>query len=219
MGDLHKYSGLRLEWASTSSSIRAHTPSGSPHKSSVSSTPSLSPAKSADTDDKETQVVLRLASTGCNAGDQDSILNEACIYSGPGLALQGTTLPRWGGLFVCETSDACTWASILEDVGACAPSRSEALPGFPFEEMYARDVLRKFESLHAAGIAHGDLERRHVRVGKGAARLDPEGMTFLPPGADLGLRLIDLDQASTAADDVEIERTAVRNWLGLSHTY
>lgn len=188
-------------------------------------TPSLSPSKSADSDDPvETHVVLRLASTRRFDDDDPEarIRNEAQIYTGPGLGLQGSTLPRWGGLFATAIRGATgqrSWASVLEDVGHSAPSTSEAEPGLPFQGRYVNEVLCKYNALHDSGIAHGDVERRHVRVGTGpAARLYSDPLGCLPPRADLGLRLIDFDMASTDPAEVRKERQSVRRWLGVRDT-
>lgn len=157
-----------------------------------------------------------MASDNDTVADQEAaIRNEASMYAGPACGLQGSILPRWGGLFYGTGSAAGSWASVLEDVGRAAPSRPDF--GCVFAEPYRRNVLKMYDVLHSAGIAHGHVEPRHVRVGTGAAaRNYPDALVCLPPEESLGLRLIDLDKASTDPQDVDRERSYVRHWLGLT---
>lgn len=142
-----------------------------------------------------------------------AILLERDLYCGRGRNLQGSVLPRWGGLFATKAGGGTAWVSVLEDVRDAVPTMPPHAG--PFEERYARDVLTKYDALHAAGIAHGDVEARHVRIGMGPAAHLGADSSLLPPGTDLGLRIIDLDRASTEPAAIELERRYVRRWLGL----
>lgn len=190
--------------------------------------PNQSPSKAGDpSSNAEARVVFKIAvpADGCldvNESEADldaAIMAEADIYAGHGRSLQGSVLPLWGGLFRAQGPSGSVWVAVLEDVGEALPTRSPDGHAIrPYELRYAQEVLKKFNALHAAGIAHGDVEARHVRVGNGlAARLGAD-TSLLPWGTDMGLRLIDLDRASTDPARIDLEREHIRAWLGVVHS-
>lgn len=145
------------------------------------------------------------------------LLNEAAIYESPaGQSLQAKVLPEWYGLFRSDLTNSrnTVWVSVLEDVGPAAGWQETSINSH-IPSMWVSDTLRKFNALHAAGIAHGDLDARHIRVGNGPARHDPDGGLSRPQADDLGLRVIDLDQAKVSPEAVADERLLVRRWLGV----
>ncbi|GMK57968.1 hypothetical protein CspeluHIS016_0408020 [Cutaneotrichosporon spelunceum] len=152
------------------------------------------------------------------------IQNETNIYSRAAeRGLQGSVLPKWYGLFRSDATGDTTgvWLSVLEDVGPTADAvaagetdvRLHPLARVP--AVWRRDVLDMYDTLHAAGIAHGDLAARHVRLGNGPARWDVDHGWSRKLGEELGLRLIDMDQGKVCAAAVAEERAAVRDWLGI----
>lgn len=145
-----------------------------------------------------------------------AIIHEATLYdSAAAKGLQGSVLPQWYGLFMSNpaANTSRIFVSVLEDVGPAAGSDGHTIPA-----ILVGDVLRKFDALHEAGIAHGDLETRHVRLGNGYARHDEDHGWSRRKGDDLGLRIIDLDRAQVSPEAVANERLAVRKWLQVGGT-
>lgn len=68
-----------------------------------------------------------------------------------------------------------------------------------FADMCSPHVLGLFDTIHARGVAHGDVEVRHVR--------------FRHPDT---FRLIDFDQASTDEERVVYEGVEIRRMLGFA---
>jgi hypothetical protein len=105
----------------------------------------------------------------------------------------------------------------MEDVGAAVvdgDGDGDVEDRYP-PRRYAYSIWCLFSALHDAGVAHGDVEMRHVRRGYGLAR-DPHAVADAPRLADLGLRLIDLARASTSAAAIERERDYLRRLLRIS---
>lgn len=139
------------------------------------------------------------------------------MYENQAASLQGTVLPQWGGLYSTSNAHNKVFVSILEDVGPPAVYEVDDAEDGPLSRSkYGYEILDLFNKLHASGIAQRDVEKRHIRFGNGFARHDPDGGASRPPGTNLGLRLIDLDQASVDPKSVKFERRWVRGWLGFA---